>query len=129
MLPDVRPSLRSMRDQRPVVYGYLRAPQPEEIEIAAWKMKIARWCRAQDFHLGAVFVDRSIAEDQVRRPGVQGLLDALLLPGVVGVVVPNVGRLSAEVGALATLQKLIEDTNSELLCIEPESHGIEADGA
>lgn len=120
MLPDVRSSPRSMRDQRPVVYGYLLAPQPEEIEIAAWKKEIAWWCREQDFHLGAVFVDRSIAEDQVRRPGIQGLLDALLLPGVVGVVVPNAGHLSTEAGALATLQKLIEDTNSELLCIEAD---------
>lgn len=118
---DALPSPQSRRDPRPVVYGYVHAGRPDEIEIAAWKKEIARYCREQDFRLETVFVDRRVPEDQIRRPGVRGALDVLVLPGVVGVVVPNLAHLPTHTGALATLRKLIEDTNSELLCIERET--------
>jgi hypothetical protein len=126
--PEVQPE-PPMFDLRPVVCGYLRAESPDELEIAAWRKDIERYCREQDFRLETVFVDRRVPGDRVQRPGIGGLLGVLGLADVIGVVVPNSTHLSADGEALATLRRLILRTNSEVLCIEEDLGSSKADGA
>lgn len=128
MMPDTEPRLPS-NDSRPGVCGYLRAECPDELEIAAWRKEIEQYCQAHDLRLETVFVDRRVRDDQVKRPGIGGVLGVLGLPCVVGVVVPHIRHLSSGGEALAVLRRNIRRTGCEVLCIEEAQDDFKADGA
>lgn len=111
------------------VCGYVRAELPDELEIAALRAEILRYCRKHGFRLEAVFIDRRVDGDQVKRPGIAGVLDVLSLPDAMGVVVPSIDHLAAGGEALATLRRLIRRAGGLLLCIEGGQDDLMADGA
>lgn len=111
-----------------VVFGYLRAEVVDELEIALWRIEIKAYCRQNDLRLVTVFVDRGVPGDQLARPGLDGLLDVLLLPDTFGVVVPDIGHLSNHQEVLAGLALLVARSNAHVLVIydDCEHEGSEA---
>lgn len=131
MVPDSTPSPGALPtpDHRPTVYGYLRAEEPNEIQIGLWRKEIAQFCEAQGYRLALVFVDRGVPHEQVARTGFTGLLDVLELDDSHGVVVPHLEHLSEDNHALAMLLRLIRRTASKLLVIQDQADEFKADGA
>lgn len=105
-------------DLRPAVCGYVRVEHPDENAVAAWKAAIQQYCQEQDFRLETIFTDRAVCGGTLTRPGLAGLVGVLSLPGVIGVVVPSEEHLSRYDLPLARLRRIIERTNSEVLCVE-----------
>lgn len=79
---------------RHVAYGYVRADEPNEDEIAALRQEIAAYCRTEDLRLVTVFCDRGYDGSELARPGFSALLDALALPESTHLVVPDLYHLS-----------------------------------
>ncbi|XVV08046.1 recombinase family protein [Actinosynnema sp. CA-248983] len=104
----------------PLVYGYLLAESPDELEIAAWRREIRHFCRTQGFVLANVFVDRGALADTVQRPGLSGLLDVLTMPDVYGVVVPSTDHLSRSQAALMVLALRFSQTQAQIIVIDQE---------
>lgn len=111
------------------VCGYLSADVPDEAELAALRSEIAHFCERSGHHLITIFTDRAVKADQVKRPGLSGLLDVLALPTVEGVVVPTLGHLSSKNAALASLRRQIRRTASQVIVIHPQQDTTKADGA
>ncbi|XVV05236.1 recombinase family protein [Actinosynnema sp. CA-248983] len=111
------------------VCGYLSADVPDEVELAALRSEIAHFCKRSGHHLITIFTDREVKADQVKRPGLGGLLDVLALPTVEGVVVPTLSHLSSKNAALALLRRLIRRTGSQVIVIHPQEDKTKADGA
>lgn len=95
--------------------GYLFAQNPDEIEIAAWRVEVVQFCRENGFRLRSMFIDRGSTGDEVRRPGLSGLLDVLRLPDTHGVVVPHPEHLSADDEKLDSLCEAIRRTGSKVI--------------
>lgn len=114
---------------RPLVYGYIRAEKPDEIEIAAWKKEIGQFCEEHSYRLQNVFVDRYEPDDRVQRPGLAVLLDRLMTPDAHGVVLVHLDHLSAKNKPLAVLRQNIRRTGSQVIVIHEQPDGTTADGA
>lgn len=108
-----------------LVYGYLQAEEPDEIQIGLWRKEIGLFCREQGYRLALVFVDRGISDDQAARTGFTGLLDVLALDAYHGVVVPHRDHLSSDGDVFALLTRLIRRTASTLLVVHGDD---DADG-
>lgn len=98
-----------------VVYGYLLAEEPDELEIVAWQREIRHFCRTRGLVLANVFVDRGLLSDTVQRPGLGGLLDVLAMPETFGFVVPSEDHLSRSKQALMVLAMLISQTKAQIV--------------
>ena len=117
-MPDAEPTRRVMQNEGPLVYGYLLAGTPDEIQIGLWRKEIGYFCRGHGYRLALVFVDRGVPHDHVTRPGFTGLLDVLALEGSHGVVVPNIEHLSTDNDVAAVLRRLVRHTASQLIVID-----------
>lgn len=104
----------------PVVYGYLLAEVPDELEIAAWRREIRHFCRTQGLVLANVFVDRGALADTVPRPGLSGLLDVLTMPNTYGFVVPDLNHLSRSMAALTVLALRISQTQAQIIVMDQQ---------
>lgn len=116
-------------DRRPKVYGYLRAIDPDEIELAVQAKEIGLFCQEQGYRLETVVVDRHATGDMVVRAGFTGLLDVLELEDSHGVVVPDLGHISDNNHALALMQRLIRRTGSKVIVIHEAADEFKVDGA
>ena len=117
--------LGNVERRRPVVYGYLRAEEPDELELVVWRKEIARFCHARGLHLMTVFVDRREPPYRVKRPGLAGLLDVLTMPGSDAVVTPTVAHLSTDRAVLDVLHRTISLTGSRVLVIHDSNRDAE----
>ncbi|XVS66002.1 recombinase family protein [Actinosynnema sp. CA-299493] len=102
-------------DAPKVVYGYLLAEEPDELEIVAWQREIRHFCRTHGLVLANVFVDRGPLGDTVQRPGLGGLLDVLAMPETFGFVVPGNEHLSRSKQALMVLALRISQTQAQIV--------------
>jgi hypothetical protein len=98
-----------------VVYGYLLAEQPDELEIVAWQREIRHFCRTRCLVLANVFIDRGPLGDTVQRPGLGGLLDVLAMPETFGFVVPSEEHLSRSKQALMVLALRISQAKAQIV--------------
>lgn len=115
-------------DVLPMVYGYLRAEEPDESEIAVLRKEMNRLCAAHGYRLGVVFCDRGVADDTIARTGFTRLLDVLRLPGAHGVVVPTLGHVSSDELVRGALVGMVERTGARLI-VGSEVNGVTAGGA
>lgn len=117
MLPAKKdqPALRA--ESPKVVYGYLLAEEPDELEIVAWQREIRHFCRTRGLVLANVFVDRGPLGDTVQRPGLGGLLDVLAMPETFGFVVPHEDHLARSKQALMVLAMRISQTKAQSVVI------------
>ncbi|WP_158840551.1 recombinase family protein [Saccharothrix deserti] len=102
-------------DTSKVVYGYLLAEEPDELEIVAWQREIRHFCRTHGLVLANIFVDRGQLGDTVQRPGLAGLLDVLAMPETFGFVVPSEDHLSRSRHALIVLALRISQTQAQIV--------------
>ncbi|WP_309117991.1 hypothetical protein [Saccharothrix sp.] len=112
--PAATPTIR----KQPVVYGYLRAEVPDELEIALWRKEIGLFCERQGYTLASIFTDRGVQHDQLGRPGLDGLLDVLAIPETYGFVVPSKAHLSLDNGVLVVLGLLISNTDAAIIVMD-----------
>ncbi len=108
-----KPALRA--EAHKVVYGYLLAEEPDELEIVAWRREIRHFCRTRGLVLANVFVDRGPLSATVQRPKLGGLLDVLAMPGTFGFVVPSEDHLSRSKPALMVLALRISQTPAQIM--------------
>lgn len=115
-------------DVLPLVYGYLRAEEPDERELVVLRKEMNRFCAAYGYRLGAVFCDRGVPGDTIARTGFTGLLDVLQVPGVHGVVVPTLGHMSSHELVRKALVRMVERAGAQLIVVA-EANGITGRGA
>ncbi|MEV8439047.1 recombinase family protein [Actinosynnema sp. NPDC051121] len=108
-----KPSLHAEAPK--VVYGYLLAEEPDELEIVAWQREIRHFCRTRGLVLANVFVDRGPLGDTVQRPGLGGLLDVLAMPETFGFVVPSEDHLGRSKQSLMVLALRISQTQAQIV--------------
>ena len=70
----------------PIVYGFLRMASPTDSRRRALSDTLVHYCDRHELTLGGVFTERHT--DECMSPAFTGLLDALVMPGTYGVVVP-----------------------------------------
>lgn len=129
MIPETKPAMPPASNERPLVYGYLCAEEPDEIRIGLWRKEIGLFCLERGYRLALIFVDRGIPHGQVARTGFTGLLDVLDLDVSHGVVVPSLDHLSGDDHVFALLERLIRRTASKLIVIDEEADSGKADSA
>ncbi|NUK35063.1 hypothetical protein HRW16_09715 [Streptomyces lunaelactis] len=71
----------------PYVYGYLRHTMGSSARHTALTESLAEYCQQHELTLCGLFTEREATAD-VHSPAFVGLLDALALPDVYGVVLP-----------------------------------------
>ncbi|HKR82514.1 MAG TPA: recombinase family protein [Candidatus Saccharimonadales bacterium] len=98
---------------RAVYYGYLRTDTGNEA-TSAYDALVC-WCVDRGWHLSTIFRDVGANSLSLRRPGFAGLLDALHLPDVAGVVVLDWTHLSDSVFIAKRLHLAVRRTGVELL--------------
>ncbi|MFI0139454.1 hypothetical protein [Streptomyces luteogriseus] len=76
----------------PRVFGYLRHLTGSAARHAALADCLTEYCRSHELTLYGVFTDREPTVT-IRAPAFVGLLDALQLPDIYGVLVPTLGHL------------------------------------
>lgn len=103
---------------QPLVYGYVRCAVKRPTYVAACHDALVRWCGDEDWQLGAVFTDASTPPRQLIRPGFTALLDALSLPGVLGVVVVDAAHFSSHPSVVTSLVRRIRDTGAAVLVMD-----------
>lgn len=123
MLPTPEPT-QLLIDKRPVVYGYLRAERPDEIEIGLWRKELVRFCEQQGYRLEVVITDRRVEGDVTKRIGFTAVLDVLELSNSHAVVVPSLDHISPCPHTRALLFREIKRTAS--LVIEAHEEPGEA---
>ncbi|MFJ5281793.1 hypothetical protein [Streptomyces parvulus] len=99
----------------PVVYGFLRLVRVSRARQEALAASIAEYCRKHELQLSGLFTDRDAAGSSASA-AFTGLLDALALPDVYGVVAPAMSHLGPKaIGAERGRQ--IESTGARLLLV------------
>ncbi|WP_141978731.1 recombinase family protein [Saccharothrix saharensis] len=111
-----------------VVYGYLRSDAATEAELAALRAEMIQFCQERGLRLANVFTDRGSRSDQVTRPGVGGLLQALVLRNETAVIVPALDHLSDQSAVQAQLRRLIQRAGSTVVVIHEVDDGTKTDG-
>lgn len=102
-------------DRRPVAFGYLRADDPHDAEIAGLRTEIAGYCRAEDLRLVTTFSDLGWDGSQLARPGFAGLLDALTVSTDARLVTPDLGHLSPSCVIREGLLRQVRRTGARLI--------------
>lgn len=100
---------------KPLVYGYVRMEEPDEIQIAVLCKDIGTFCALHGYGLGTVFIDRGVPEEVFARTGFTALLDALRLPGAQAVVVPDLEHLSSQAFVQDALTRMVTAVGSQVL--------------
>lgn len=98
-----------------IVYGYIRAEDPDEAEIALLKEEMVRYCTLHEYRLASICCDRGADGREQARPGFTAALDALALPTSFGLLVPALGHLSTDQVIRAALTRLVRRTGATLL--------------
>ncbi|MFI6345221.1 hypothetical protein [Streptomyces sp. NPDC050560] len=97
----------------PVVYGFLRLVGVSVARQTALRTALAEYCRVHELQLSGVFKDRRATTDPTST-AFTGLLDALALPDVYGVIAPTLSHLGPKHLA-AERTRRIEATGARLL--------------
>lgn len=121
MMPTASPTPGNDRSAAGVVYGYIRAEEPNEMEIALLRKEMGAYCQQHGMRLGQVFVDRDVKPEQTSRLGFTALLDVLCFPDSVGVVVPSRDHLSTQEGIQRALTSKIMGTASRVFSVYDET--------
>ncbi|MFG2936689.1 hypothetical protein [Streptomyces sp. NPDC048282] len=99
----------------PQVFGYLRHITGGLARHAALVDCLTEYCRRHELTLGGVFTDRD-ATVAIRSAAFVGLVDALQLPDIHGVVVPALSHLGPK-GIGAERRRQITATGTRLLAV------------
>ncbi|MEU9407391.1 hypothetical protein AB0E08_17135 [Streptomyces sp. NPDC048281] len=99
----------------PQVFGYLRHITGGLPRHAALVDCLTEYCRRHELTLGGVFTDRD-ATVAIRSAAFVGLVDALQLPDIHGVVVPALSHLGPK-GIGAERRRQITATGTRLLAV------------
>ncbi|WP_416984634.1 recombinase family protein [Streptomyces sp. T028] len=99
----------------PRVFGYLRHLTGSTARHTALADCLTEYCHSHELTLCGVFTDREPAI-AIRAPAFVGLLDALQLPDVYGVLVPALGHLGPRHVA-AERKRLITATGVRLIVV------------
>ncbi|MEU9098981.1 hypothetical protein [Streptomyces sp. NPDC048361] len=97
----------------PVVYGFLRLVGVSVARQTALQASLTEYCRIHELQLSGVFKDRH-AKTEPTSTAFTGLLDALALPDVYGVIAPALSHLGPKHLA-AERTRRIEATGARLL--------------
>ncbi|MFI1021619.1 hypothetical protein [Streptomyces olivaceus] len=97
----------------PVVYGFLRLAGVSAARQTALRASLTEYCRIHELQLSGVFKDRRATTDPTST-AFAGLLDALALPDVYGVIAPAPSHLGPKHLA-AERTRRIEATGARLL--------------
>jgi Resolvase, N terminal domain len=103
-----------------LVYGYIRAEEPDEIEIALLRKEMAAFCEEHDYRLTNVCCDRGSDGTEWGRAGFAAALDALALPSSYGLLVPALAHLSTDAVVRDGLVRLVRRTGAKLLVLHAE---------
>ncbi|MHC3430102.1 hypothetical protein [Streptomyces sp. DT18] len=98
----------------PVVYGFLRLIRVPRARQNALVASLAEYCRAHELRLSGLFTERDAT--RAASAAFNGLLDALALPDVYGVVVPAMSHLGPKAVAVERGRR-IECTGARLLLV------------
>lgn len=99
----------------PVVCGFLRLVRVSKARQDALVASLAEYCHTHELQLSGVFTDRDAAAGPTSA-AFTGLLDALALPDVYGVVAPAMSHLGPKAIA-AERGRRIETAGSRLLLV------------
>lgn len=97
----------------PVVYGFLRLAGVSAARQTALQASLTEYCRIHELQLSGIFKDR-LATTEPSSTAFTGLLDALALPDVYGVIAPALSHLGPKHLA-AERTRLIEAAGARLL--------------
>lgn len=97
------------------VYGYIRAEEPDETEIALLREEMADYCTKHGYRLASICYDRGADGLEQAGPGFTAALDVLALPTSFGLLVPALGHLSTDQVIRAALTRLVHRTGAKLL--------------
>jgi hypothetical protein len=103
-----------------LVYGYIRADEPDEIEIALLRADMAAYCQAHGYRLTNVCCDRGSDGTEWDRAGFTAALDALKLPSSYALLVPTLADLSTDEVVRQGLVRLVRRTGAKLLVLHSE---------
>lgn len=98
-----------------LVFGYIRAEEPDEIEIGLLRKEMDDYCRAHDYRLAGVCCDRGSDGTEYGRPGFAAALDVLALPTSHALLVPALSHFSPHKAVREGLIRLIRRTGAKLL--------------
>lgn len=112
-------------DMTQLVYGYVRAQEPDENEIALLRKEMSEYCKANDYRLATVCCDRGSDGTEWGPASFTAALDALSLPSTLGLLVPALGHLSTDALVRDGLVRLVRRTGAKLLVL----HADESDEA
>lgn len=98
-----------------MVYGYLRAEEPDETEIALLRKEMAAYCQAHGYQLAGVCCDRGSDGTELARPGFIAALDSLALPTSYALLIPELGHLSGHNVVREGLTRLVRRAGAKLL--------------
>lgn len=99
----------------PVVYGFLRLVRVSAARQAALAASLAEYCHSHELQLSGLFTDRESSAGPTS-VAFTGLLDALALPDIYGVVAPAMSHLGPKAIA-AERGRRIEAAGSRLLLV------------
>lgn len=111
--------MEPVTENRPVsglrVLGFLRLARVSPARHDALVAALAAYCRSHELVLSGVFTERHVTTSS-SSPAFAGLLDALVVPGVYGVLVPTISHLGRKPIA-ADRSRCITSAGSRLLVI------------
>jgi hypothetical protein len=100
-----------------LVFGYIRAEEPDEIEIGLLRKEMAAYCEVNDYRLATVCCDRGSDGSEFSRPGFTVALDVLALPTSYALLVPALAHLSPQEVIREGLIRLVRRTGAQLFVI------------
>jgi DNA invertase Pin-like site-specific DNA recombinase len=112
----MRPDATEIR----LVYGYIHAEEPDEIEISLLRTEMAAYCQKNGYRLANVCCDRGSDGTKWDRAGFTAALDALALPPSYGLLVPALAHLSTDDVVRHELMHLVRRTGAKLLVLHDE---------
>ncbi|WP_344946049.1 hypothetical protein [Sphaerisporangium flaviroseum] len=96
-----------------IVYGFLQLVRTSAARQEALTASLSEYCRQHELLLSGVFIERSA---YITSAAFTGLLDALALPGIYGVVLPAASHLGRKAIA-AERERRIDAAGARLLLI------------
>lgn len=98
-----------------LVYGYIRAEEPDEIAISFLRKEMADYCKEHELRLANVCCDRGSDGTEMARPGFTAALDALSVRTSHALLVPALGHLSTNNVVRDGLIRMVRRTGAKLL--------------
>ncbi|MFK0250868.1 recombinase family protein [Amycolatopsis azurea] len=104
----------------PLVYGYVRTPEPQPSYADACADLLTWWSVTRGWRLGVVFRDVGVGCSQSVRPGFTGLLDVLRLPEAAFALVVSRDQLARKPEEATRLGAKIRRTSCHLRVLADE---------